>query len=279
MATATATAQATATATATSTATATATPTSTATPSPTLPGTPGALHSVAFDGRTAYGEAPDPSGALNPLTDWTLELWFRDDDPAGFDHDYRYLIDKGDGATPESPFYALLGNGSVLVGMRTAGANHPLTYNLHAAGYSPKIWQHLAASFQSSTTQLTLYLNGQQVAQQTLGVRASGNVLPLEFGRQSAGGSKYWRGKIDDVRIWTVLRSAAQIRAAYKTEITSPQPGLLASWHFDEGCGATAAEAAGTHPVTLSSATIWSADVPSAPSLTAPTTPVTATCP
>src|SRR5439155_7357048 len=104
---------------------------------------------------------------------------FRDDDPSGFDHPFRYILNKGDGLAAESPYYILLGNGSLLVGLRTNGINNPLTYKLHAAGYSAKVWQHMAASFQSSTTTLTLYLNGVRVAQQRMNVHSSGNNLPL----------------------------------------------------------------------------------------------------
>src|SRR5205814_1950718 len=103
---------------------------------------------------------------LNLTSDWTVELWLKDEDPAGFDHPYRYLLNKGDGVAPEAPYYVLLGNGSILVGQRTGGSNVPLTYNLHPAGYSARIWQHVAATFVASTRVLTLYINGAQVAQQ-----------------------------------------------------------------------------------------------------------------
>jgi hypothetical protein len=252
------------------------------------------LRSLAFDGHTAFGEAADPDGALDRTGDWTVEVWFRDDDPAGFDHPYAYLLNKGDGSAPESPFYVLLGQGSLLAGVRSAGGNHPLTYNLHFAGYSPKIWQHLAATFQASTTTLTLYLNGQRVAQQTLGVRSSGNTLPLEVGRASAVGAKYWRGKLDDLRLWSVVRTPQQIQSAYKTELSgTPPPGLIANWRFDEGCGASATSTGGTSgteppggsdttpapsSITLNGAAAWSPDVPTAPLSNPVNVPITNAC-
>jgi hypothetical protein len=262
----------TATPSATVTATATATPHATATPSATL-------HSLAFDAATAFAEAADPSAALNPTSDLTLELWFRDDDPAGFDHPFRYLVNKGDGVAAESPYYLLLGNGSLLAGVRTAGINHPLTYNLHLVGYSPKIWQHVAVTFNATTTTLTMYLNGQWVAQQTLGVHSNGNALPLEFGRQSAALGKYWLGKLDDVRVWNVVRKPQQIQANYRTQLTAAPPGLLANWLFDEGCGAQLADAVGGHTATAVGGAAWAADVPTAPAPTAAVRPITTPCP
>jgi hypothetical protein len=252
--------------------TVTVTPRATVTPSATL-------HSLAFDGATAFAEAADATATLNPTRDWTVELWFRDDDPAGFDHPFRYLVDKGDGIAAESPYYLLLGNGSLLAGVRTAGINHPLTYNLHLLGYSPKIWQHVAVTFSATTTTLTVYLNGQWVAQQALGVDSTGNALPLEIGRQSAALGKYWLGKLDDVRVWNVARTAQQIQANYRTQLTAAAPGLLANWRFDEGCGAQLADAVAGHPATAAGGAAWSADVPTAPTPTAAVRPITSPCP
>src|SRR5438876_2474095 len=88
--------------------------------------------SLALNGTTAYAEAPNIA-ELDIQGDWTVELWFKDGDPNGFDHDYRYLLNKGDGLAFDSPYYVLVGNGSLLAGVRSDGVNHPLTYNLHSA--------------------------------------------------------------------------------------------------------------------------------------------------
>ena len=95
----------------------------------------------------------------------------------------------------------LIGNGSLLVGLRTNGTNYPLTYNLHTNAYAAKIWQHFAATYQLSSTTLTLYLNGQRVAQQRMNVHSSGNNLPLELGRQGPVLGRYFVGKLDGVRV------------------------------------------------------------------------------
>ena len=115
--------------------------------------------SLLLSGTDAAAEVVS-TPELNIGSDWTIETWIRDDDPAGFDHPFRYVLDKGDGVAAESPYYVLVGNGSLLVGLRTAGVNHPLTYNLHFAGYSSAVWQHVAASFSAASTTLTVYLNG-----------------------------------------------------------------------------------------------------------------------
>jgi YD repeat-containing protein len=69
-------------------------------------------HSLSVSGASpSFAESP-ASADLNLTGNWTVEFWLRDEDPNGFDHEFRYLINKGDGVAAESPFYLLLGNGS-----------------------------------------------------------------------------------------------------------------------------------------------------------------------
>jgi hypothetical protein len=232
--------------------------------------------SLQLNGTSAYGEVPT-SPELSPAEDWTIEFWFKDDDPNGFDHEFRYLLNKGDGVGPEAPYYVLVGNGALLAGVRTAGANHPLTYNLHPAGYSPKIWQHVAASFQANTTTLTLYLNGLQVARQVLGVRSTGNTLPLQIGRQGPVLGRYLTGKLDDLRIWNMLRSANEVQANLAFEFVSQPLGLVANWHFSPSSGGLAIDSAGNHTATLLGGTGYSSGVPPSPKPSSSTSTPTST--
>jgi hypothetical protein len=213
--------------------------------------TGGANHSLALNGN-GFAEVPHTAD-LNITGSWSVEMWFRDQDVNGFDHPYRELINKGDGVAAESPYFVLLGNGSLLVGLRSNGINYPLTYWLHAAGYSPKIWQHMAATFDARTRVLKLYLNGVLVAQQVQPTVSVGNSLPLQIGRLGPTTDKKWRGKIDDIRIWNVVRSQADIKANFRRQLASAPSGLVANWKFDERLGTFLAySAVGVQTATLS---------------------------
>src|SRR5207237_10452799 len=124
--------------------------------------------------------------------------------------------------------------GNRLGGVRAARSNPPLSFNLHQGGYPAKIWNHMAATFVASASTLTLYLNGTWAAQQSLGARSIGNSLPLEIGRQGPQLGRYWRGKLDDIRVWNVVRKPSEIQANYLAELASPQSGLTANWQFDD---------------------------------------------
>lgn len=62
---------------------------------------------------------------------------------------------------------------------------------------------------------------------------------------------EWFSGTIDEVRIWSVARSAEQLRADMLHPI-APQSGLLGYWRFDEGIGGTTADVSGNeHTGTL----------------------------
>jgi Concanavalin A-like lectin/glucanases superfamily len=217
----------------------------------TQPVLPGDNHSLALNG-SGYAEAPHTTD-LNLTGDWTVEMWFRDEDAKGFDHANRALINKGDGVAAESPYFVLIGNGSIVVGLRSYGVNYALTYDLHSTDFSPKSWQHMAATFKSYTRVLTLYLNGWQVAHKLLPVRSKGNTLPIQIGRLGPRADKLWLGKLDDIRIWNVVRSQSEIQSNFRQQLSGTPSGLVANWKFDERLNTFRAySAVGVHTAVLS---------------------------
>lgn len=69
------------------------------------------------------------------------------------------------------------------------------------------------------------------------------------LGRQHTPASL--RGRIDEVRIWSIARSELEIRRAMIIRMSGDEPGLVAAWSLDEGAGEVAGDATGRHPGTL----------------------------
>jgi hypothetical protein len=202
---------------------------------------------------------------MNLTRSWTVETWFRDEAPNGYAHEYRMLVAKGEEAGAEVPYYMMVGNGNLVAGLRTRGTNYFASYSLAGAGTRANAWQHFAATFDSPSRVLTLYLNGAQVARQTLGGRAgSGNALALEIGRQGQGSTseKPFLGSIDDVRIWNVARSPSDIQANFGRELTAAVSGLVANWQFNSHSGGVVGNlVSSSSGATLKGAAVLSADV------------------
>jgi hypothetical protein len=222
-----------------------------------------ALHSLLLDGRTAAAEVV-AADDLNLNADWTVEAWFKDEDPAGFNHDFRQILMKGDrDASPEAPYFVLVGNNSILAGVRTAGQDYPISWDLANQGLDPTAWHHVGVTFRADLNVLNLWLDGTHLHYvQVPAHSVTGNTLPLQIGRDGPLTGKYFQGKLAQVRLWSVARSGSAIQADYLTRLTGGAPGLIANWPFDEGSGGSAVDLAGGHTAVLGGGATWSADAP-----------------
>jgi hypothetical protein len=175
---------------------------------------------------------------------------------------YVGLIYKGDrDLDGEAPYFLEFGYKRLQAGLRSAWTDYSVQYDL-SREVDPATWHHVAATFQSNSRRLILYLDGVPVAQRVVPRQSRGNTSPLELGRVGAASGKYMRGKLDDVRIWKVVRSADEIAATYKQQL-SPMPptGLVSNWKFDETSGLVAADAATDHDAALKGGAAFSTDV------------------
>lgn len=233
---------------------------------------PSTAHSLSLNGTTAYADVAH-AAELNVTGDWTVELWFKDENTS-YNHPTSYLLMKGNTDTdPDAPFMLGIEWNSLFAGERTAWGNQLVRSSL--ANVSVGQWHHLAATMTAATRQVTIYLDGVQVAQGTLSAQStSGNALPVQIGRNGSADHAF-RGKLDDIRLWNVVRSAAEIQANRQAEISSPGASLVGYWKFNEGSGTSAADFGGVpQAATLRGPAAWSTDSPLAPpppDTTAPT--------
>jgi hypothetical protein len=220
-------------------------------------------YSLRLDGMSAFAEAAHAND-LNATGDWTVELWFKDEDPLGFNHDYVTLLNKGDRQNnSESPYVVTLGYGQLLVGLRSGWQDYTVSYQLTANSVSPASWHHVAASFERSSRTLIVYFDGARVSQGQLSMTTLGNTLPLQMGRNGPGAGLYFHGKLDDVRIWDIVRDANAISSDYRKQLAPAPSGLVANWQFEEGMGLIAADTHGQiHNATLSAGSAFSSDHP-----------------
>lgn len=112
------------------------------------------------------------------------------------------------------------------------------------------VFYHVAATYDTATATWKLYVNGvAETTTQTLPtfvgvVPRPDNIQGLGIGttiNSTGARSGFFHGLIDEVRIWNVARSAAEILANKDVEIASGAIGLVARYGFDEATGTTAA--------------------------------------
>jgi|GEM_PF-729684 len=165
---------------------------------------------MAFDGSNdrLYSSYP-PIG----YTSYTKEAWIF----TTSNNTYQQII-----SSTEAPFW--------LVNRYLTAGGQGNAYNIQAPTQIPlNTWTHVAVTYNYSNSQMTLYVNGVQVAQN------SGNYsYGYEVGVGSyPGGGDYFGGRIDDVRIWNYTRSANDIVNSMNTSFNGTTIGLVRYYNFE----------------------------------------------
>lgn len=238
-------------------------------------GTDTALH---FDGRASHvtmGAATSTLGASN----LTVECWFLRTG-AGVTTTTGTggvtalpLVTKGrsegDGSNIDCNYFlGIDANGRLVADFEaapasgiTSGQNYPITGTTQT---QVGVWYHAAVTYDSATATWRLYLNGEQDATFTNPAGAAPRADSIQhFGIGTAMNSTgvvsgFFQGAIDEVRVWNVVRTAAEIAAAKDTQIGATQTGLLARYGLNEGTGTSAAGLVPGAPAgTLTSTPAW----------------------
>lgn len=189
---------------------------------------------LELDGDGAHVELP--AGIFEHLESVTLEAWVRCERTArgvpvldlGNAERTIELYLSGDTRTPSRLEFSLWSN--IASRMRT-------DLQLEDVVRSNE-WCHVAAS--CGLGGMKLYFNGMLAATNasTESFRALGSNAHNYIGRgvvESNRAERYFRGQLDEIRVWRVARTEAQIRAAMFTPLSGGEDGLVGLWDFDDG--------------------------------------------
>lgn len=126
-------------------------------------------------------------------------------------------------------------------------------------------WTHVAFTYSVSANSVRIFVNGvQKATAPAVGPLRYSNA-DLYFGNTPYGFNNDFDGRIDEVRMWNVARTQAQIAADMGKRLNAPHPGLVAYWRFDEGTGQSVQDSStfgnhgfrGTNNTTESSDPLW----------------------
>jgi PKD repeat protein len=176
---------------------------------------------------------------LKPAAELTIEAWFNAEKQqwraAILSNAFQtQLIQSGYGLTLDGSSGVYFGLTTLSGGMLWLQAANCVTLNR---------WHHIAGTYDGAT--MRLYVDG--VLKGSLS--KAGNLdydppNPLTIARYRDDDEEYWfKGKIDEVRVWHVARTGAQIQTNLARPLNGNEAGLVGYWRLDEGSGTTAHDA------------------------------------
>lgn len=224
---------------------------------------------VDFDAGEIIDRASN--AALNPgLASWTVEGWVK---PRSYANPRSCFPWSKQGTTWNTTSGWGIGAAHDGVGVEFffCDGTHNLVSVLNCdTGYRPTDflgqWTHLAVVFDRTAGLARLYVNGQPQTATIDISTVTGSVSNTN--NLSFGSSVGWQfdGQAEELRIWNVARSAAQISDYYEKRALGTETGLVLCWHLLEGAGTVATDSsASALNGTLSGTIAWVAGRPLAP--------------
>lgn len=211
-------------------------------------------HSVLFTpADDSYLSAVDQAPGLDVVNALTFEAWVKLASLPASGTRYSIVVKSDNGAVQDSYSFAIQHEG---------GAGYRMTGRVNGtASSSPErdgvgwdwstiavdTWYHLAVTYDLAQSgvlnRFRFYLDGTEVTGGLLLLNGNLDTIrdstaPVVIGARvttGVGTSNHFDGQIDDVRIWSVVRSQGDIAANRAVELTGSESGLLGYWKLNNG--------------------------------------------
>ena len=192
-----------------------------------------------LDGNGSYVEINDSESINNILDQVTVSAWIKCTDlPDGSSP----IISKTDERDPEfknrSYFLNLRADGSIRFATSPKGESDVKLYSPTNV-IELNTWSHIACAIDVKNDFMKLFIDGIEVGRTSFRGKKSlyKSHLPLRIGwthEEDRPRQSPFVGQIDEVRVWNIARTEADIRSDMITQLNGDEPGLVGYWNFDE---------------------------------------------
>ncbi len=169
--------------------------------------------------------------AFNIVDGYTMEAWIYANEWKG--QSWQGSIINKDAQGPDRGFAF------------RAGANGTLSFVISVDGVwveaqsqaimNTEQWHHVAMTIGNGL--MILYIDGEPVANQTYDGNFRISDMDLTIGASPGFGERHFDGIIDEIRLWNVVRSGADIAANTDVALTGSEPNLVGYFPMNEGSG------------------------------------------
>ncbi len=215
-------------------------------------------NAILFDGTDDYVDCGNRS-TLRFQSNFTVEAWINPTEASGFPLSFMNLTTDYKN-----------GYGFGFINGKLRFLVHPLSMNVTDWETLPGVniplnqWSHVAGTYDGKV--IKIYLNGVLADSKTISTTVQSilwNTLPtgLYIGRYMAttpSEASYFKGSVDDVRLWRTTRSGTEIATSYNAKLAGNETNLASYWDFNEGEGTIAGDAtANNYNGTLKNGPVW----------------------
>jgi len=156
----------------------------------------------------------------------------------------QQLIGKW-GDTTNQEYRVQIAGGTIRLDLRDNSAQATVSAYTGTLTALAGAWHHLAVTYDgrggaTAAGGIVFYVDGTAVPLTRVNSASYVAMENLNAALQVGRESQMWKqfnGGLDELRLWGVVRTAAQIQAAISTELAGAESGLVGYWRFSEGSG------------------------------------------
>ncbi|SFT47391.1 Por secretion system C-terminal sorting domain-containing protein [Lishizhenia tianjinensis] len=190
-----------------------------------------------FDGVDDYVQTT--YGGISGDAARTIEAWIKTTVDATTTNQ-QVIVDYGNTGNGQRFTFNVLQNNSIRLEVAGNGV-------VGSTAVNDGNWHHVAVTYDPADNDtVRLYIDGVEDAKKYISTVNTGTAANVSIGRRQDGVS-YFTGDIDEVRIWNVARTPAELLASMNSELCGPQTELMAYYTFNEG--SAGADNTGVDPV------------------------------
>ncbi|MEM7101728.1 MAG: LamG-like jellyroll fold domain-containing protein, partial [Bacteroidota bacterium] len=180
-----------------------------------------------FDGINDYVDIPDVSGFPSGLFDRTFEAWVKKPDNSSGGVIFEY----GSGAGGSADWtVSVLANGNLNLDI----GSFDVTWS---AGIDDCEWYHIAITggLANMLSSHLAYVNGEVVSISSVNDGTPNTGLTSGAIGSDINNTSFFEGEIDEIRLWSNVRSQASIQALLDNALTGTESSLVLYYDFQEG--------------------------------------------
>lgn len=181
---------------------------------------------LTFSHSNNYVQLPE-SGSFNLPTSMTVEAWIF---PSSWNKVFQAIVTKGDTNWRLQRFES---TNRVAFTIGSGG-----TYTVQTDDIAAGTWTHIAAVKNGSF--MGIYVNGVLHGSRNDAPSTPTSSARVRIGSNADMSNREFFGQMDEVRIWNIARTGAQLKANRYNHLDPNTPGLVAYYKMDSTSGTTA---------------------------------------